>query len=167
MMTSHIACLGRNKASRKSMIAAPWAASWTLSAPCSWCEKQGQGPCAGAVRSLHTHARLLPRVVWGFLLLLQNTQLYADDLDASFQLMFLVQDFPTGVICQNYELQLTGSVTGCLVNADTSLGDKETILRRPSLRLSEVTCSNRFIVFNITANFHLLEEVFMQKVQLS
>lgn len=121
---------------------------------------------------LHAHAHLLPHVVWGFLLLLQSVQLYADDLGASFYRMFLVQDFPTGAICQNNELSYQlGSVTGCLVNANTSLGDKETILRRPSLRLSKVTCSDRFVirfvVFNITANFHLLEEVFMQKLQLS
>lgn len=53
---------------------------------------------------LHAHAHLLPHVVWGFLLLLQSVQLYADDLGASFYRMFLVQDFPTGAICQNNEL---------------------------------------------------------------
>lgn len=108
MMPSYIACLGRYKGSRKSMITAPWVASWALSAPCTWCEKQRQGTSwHRCCMSLHTHAHLLPRVVWGFLLLLQNMQLYADDLGASFYLMILVQDFPSGVICQNYELQLT------------------------------------------------------------
>jgi len=75
-----------------------------------------------------------------------------------------VLDFPAGVVCQNDELQLTVRVCRW-VNADPSLGDKEAILRRPSLRLAEVTCSNsfivRFAVFNITANFHLLKEVFV------
>lgn len=66
-MTSYIACLGRNKASRKSMIPAPWGASWMLSAPCSWCEKQGQGPSRhGCCRSLHARARRLPHAIWAF-----------------------------------------------------------------------------------------------------
>lgn len=49
MKTPSIACLGRNKASRQVMIRAPWAASWTLYALCSWCESRGSVPLAVAV----------------------------------------------------------------------------------------------------------------------
>lgn len=121
---------------------------------------------------LHAHAPLLPRGLWGFLPLLQNMRSYAGDLGASFYLTFLVQDVPLGVTCQNYKLQLTVRICHCcLAHADPSLGVKETVLRSPSLRLSEVTCSDRFIIrfviFNITANFHLLGEVFLKNLQLS